>query len=324
MKEPLYLLSEGILYRNKNTLFFQNVDGKRSFPINSISEIICCTRVTIRSGCLGYLLKKGIPIHFFNMYGWYQGTLYPREFLISGKVVIKQAEHYLNKEKRLILAKEIVSGVKHNILKTLEYYRRRGKDVDTEPIENLSIEQCNNIPELMSLEGKIWNYYYSCFDKILKKFKLGKRERQPPTNEINSLISFGNSLLYARCLTSIYHTYLNPAISYLHEPSDRRFSLALDIAELFKPLFVSRVIFSLVNKSKITEKCFDRVNRGVLLNSKGKRIFLEAFDEKLKTTVFYPSLRRKVSYAEMIKLECYKLMKHVLEDKPYRSFRMWW
>lgn len=324
MKEMVYILTEGVLYRKKSTLFFQNFEGKRVFPINSISEIICCSRVTIKSGCLSYLMKKRIPIHFFNMYGWYLGSLYPREFLISGRVIVRQAEHYLNDEKRLRIAKEIVRGTKHNILKTLEYYKNRGRDIDTEIIEEIDIDSCINIPELMSFEGRIWSLYYKLFDKILRKFKLRRRERRPPTNEINSLISFGNCMLYTKCLTEIYNTYLNPAISFLHEPSDRRFSLALDIAEIFKPLFVSRTIFSLINKRKIDESCFDRVNRGVLLNDKGKRIFIENFDKKLNTTIFYPQLRRRVSYSEVIRLECYKLMRHVLGDKEYKSFKMWW
>ena len=324
MKEIVYLLNEGVLYRKKSTLFFQNFEGKRAIPINSISEIICCTRITIKSGCLNYLMKKKIPMHFFNMYGWYLGSLYPREFLISGRVIVRQAEHYLDNKKRLCIAKEIVRGVKHNILKTMEYYKNRGKEVDTALIENTNIDICKDISELMSVEGKIWSFYYKSFDKILKKFKLGKRERQPPTNEINSLISFGNCMLYAKCLTEIYNTYLNPAISFLHEPSDRRFSLALDIAEIFKPLFVSRTIFALVNRRKIDRECFERVSGGVLLNEKGKRIFIKSFDNKVNTTLFYPQLKRRVNYSEIIRLECYKLMKHILDDKEYKSFKMWW
>ncbi|MEM2918341.1 MAG: type I-B CRISPR-associated endonuclease Cas1b [Candidatus Altiarchaeota archaeon] len=324
MKETVYLLNEGILYRNKSTLFFQNFEGKKAVPINSISEVICCTRVTIKSGCLSYLMKKQIPIHFYSMYGWYQGTLYPREFLISGNVIVKQAEHYLDNEKRIKIAKEIVRGIKHNILKNLEYYKNRGRDINTEVIEALDIEKCSNIPELMSIEGRIWSNYYNSFDKILRGFKLIKREKRPPSNEVNSLISFGNALLYTKCLGEIYRTYLNPAISFLHEPSERRFSLALDIAEIFKPLFVSRTIFSLVNKKEIDKDCFEKVEGGVLLNNKGKKIFIEAFDKKLSTTIFYPGLGRKVNYTEIIRIECQKLIDHILGNKEYKSFKMWW
>lgn len=324
MRETVYLLNEGILYRKKSTLFFQNFEGRRAIPINSISEVICCTMVTMKSGCLSYLMKMQIPIHFFSMYGWYQGTLYPREFLISGRVIVKQAEHYLDNEKRMRIAREIVKGVKHNVLKTLEYYKNRGRDINTEVIEKLNIDNTFNIPELMSIEGRIWKSYYDSFDKILRRFKLGKRERQPPTNEINSLISFGNSMLYTKCLSEIYRTYLNPAISYLHEPADRRFSLALDIAEIFKPLFVSRAIFSLVNKKEIDENCFERVNRGVLLNTKGKKIFVESFDKRLSTTIFYPEFNREIRYLEIIGIECRKLIRHILEEEEYKSFRMWW
>lgn len=80
----------------------------------------------------------------------------------------------------------------------------------------------------------------------------------PPDNMINSLISFVNTLIYTKVLSEIYHTQLNPTISYLHEPGVRRFSLSLDIAEVFKPLIGDRVIFSLLNRKQITEDSFTK------------------------------------------------------------------
>ena len=175
----------------------------------------------------------------------------------------------------------------------------------------------------MSNEGRIWHSYYQSFNKILKNFVMEKREIRPPTNEINALISFGNSLLYVSALSEIYHTYLHPSVSFLHEPAERRFSLALDIADIFKPVIVERVLFKLVNNNMITEKDFTH-DVGVMLNDKGKRVFLKEFQAKLETTIKHPEIKRKVSYKYLMRLECYKLIKHILEDKRYRSFRMWW
>lgn len=323
MKDPLYITSHGILSRQGNTLYFINKDIKKPLPINRINEINCYGKVSIKSGASFILMKKGIPVNFFNKYGYYEGSLYPRVQLNSGLVVVKQAEHYLDPTKRSEIAREMVLGIKHNLLKAMKYYKKRGKDVSEyiEMIEKEVVE--GNVAQIMSNEGRMWNSYYQSFNKILKRFKMDKREIRPPTTELNALLSFGNSLLYVSALSEIYHTYLHPSISFLHEPAERRFSLALDIADIFKPLIVGRVIFKLVNNNMISEKDFDR-DVGVMLKDRGKQIFLKEYQAKLDTTIKHPKLKRKVSYKYLMRLESYKLIKHFLGDQKYESFRAWW
>lgn len=117
----------------------------------------------------------------------------------------------------------------------------------------------------MGIEGNIRIQYYSAFNLIINAFEMGGRSKQPPKNEVNALISFGNMMCYSECLRSIYQTQLNPTISYLHEPGVRRYSLALDLAEIFKPLLVDRVIFKVLNKRENQEKDFDIKLNKVLL-----------------------------------------------------------
>ena len=109
----------------------------------------------------------------------------------------------------------------------------------------------------MGVEGNIRRRYYAAWNVIVnQEIKFEKRVMHPPDNMINSLISFVNTLIYTKVLSEIYHTQLNPTISYLHEPGVRRFSLSLDIAEVFKPLIGDRLIFSLLNRKQITEEIF--------------------------------------------------------------------
>lgn len=324
MKQTLYLTNHGILKREGNTIYFIREGEKKAIPVNNISDISCFAKVSPSSGVISFLFKNNIPMHFFNKYGFYEGSLYPRDFLVAGKVLIKQVEHCIDSEKRLYIAKEFVKGAKHNVLKTLKYYSRRGKDISLEVIENSNPDDAVDIPTLMSVEGRIWDNYYQNFNEILRRFEFEKRERRPPTNEINALVSFGNSLLYTTTLSEIYNTYLNPAVSFLHEPQERRYSLALDVSEIFKPLFVERIIFKLVNKQLLKEKHFETELKGVYLNDEGRRIYLKEYDEKLNTTIKHPTLGRKVSYRRLMRLECYRLIKHILGDKKYTSFKMWW
>lgn len=323
MKNPLYITSHGILSRKNNTLFFVSKEDKKQLPIHAINEINCYGKVTVKSGAASLLMKEGIVVNFFNKYGFYEGSLYPKVKLNSGLVVVRQSDHYLNKTKREIIAKEFVEGIKFNILKTLKYYSKKGKALDDyiKPIENEEIK--GDIQQIMSSEGRIWNNFYQSFNTILRKFQFTKREIRPPTDEINSLLSFGNSLLYTTTLSEIYQTYLHPSISYLHEPSERRFSLSLDLADIFKPIIVDRVVFKIVNNNMINKKHFNK-DAGVLLNDKGKQIFLREYQKKLETTVKHPKLNKKVSYRYLIRLEGYKLIKHILGDEKYESFRMWW
>ncbi|WP_297897037.1 type I-B CRISPR-associated endonuclease Cas1b [Methanobrevibacter sp.] len=324
MKKPLYINSHGKISRKGNTLFFQSMaDEKKPLPIHAISEINCHGKVSFSSGAATILMKEGIPTNFFNKYGFYEGSLYPKINLNSGFVVVKQSEYYLNNEKRRFIASEFVKAIKHNTKTILKYYKKKGKELDFF-INNIEKEEIEgDIPQIMSCEGRIWNNFYQSFNGILRRFEFDKREIRPPTTELNALISFGNSLLYGTCLSEIYHTYLHPSVSFLHEPSERRFSLALDLADIFKPIIVSRTIFKLINNNMISEKHFQK-DIGILLNEKGRQIFLSEYQKKLETTIKHQTLNKKVSYKYLIRLECYKLIKHILGDKKYESFRMWW
>lgn len=334
VKVNYYITSNGILKRKQNTVYFvkKGEDGKlekKILPINKIYAIYAYGRISFTSAVVSYLSKHGIPIHFFNKYGFYEGSFYPKETLISGNLLVKQVEHYLDKTKRIELARKFVEGCASNILKNLQYYERTKGELQEEinKIENL-LKELNfqeEVSRIMAIEGNIWDIYYQSFNKILpSQFHFDKRSRRPPCNMINCLISFGNSLVYTTVLTEIYKTQLNPTISYLHEPFERRFSLALDLSEIFKPLLSDRVIFKLVNKNIIEEKHFVKELNYSLLNEHGKRMFLQNYEEKLKTTIKHRDLGKNVSFQRLIRLECYKLIKHLLGIKKYEPFVIWW
>ena len=242
---------------------------------------------------------------------------------------MRQVEHYLDPERRLHIAREFVLGAMHHLHRNLLYYRNRGKDV--EPFlsmleaEREAAERAREIEELRGAEGRGRNAYYKAFDSILKlEEPFLKRVKRPPDNLINALISFGNTLLYTAVLREIYVTQLNPTISYLHEPSARRFSLALDLAEIFKPLVVDRVIFKLVNKGMVGEDDAVEEVGFVCLSEEGRRKFVKEFEARLAETVKHPRLKRNVSYRQLVRLECYKLVRHLLGIEEYKALRAWW
>lgn len=334
MKKTYYLFNPGRLSRKDNTLKFTPVDAEgretqaRYLPVQGIKNLYVFGSLDANSAMYTFLGKNHVPVHFFDYYEHYAGSFMPKEFLLAGKMQVAQTQHYLSHKKRMVIAREFIKGAAWNMRKNLAYYQNRGKDLGevTEIISQFEsqLDGSQRIDELMGLEGNIRQAYYQGFDVIIDPFAMEGRSKQPPGNEVNALVSFGNMMCYTACLDMIYHTQLNPTISFLHEPGARRFSLALDLAEIFKPILVDRVIFKLLNKRQIQQKDFERALNGCFLKESGRKKFVKAYDERLKETIHHRSLGRKVSYQHLIKLECYKLSKHCLGISPYQPFKAWW
>ncbi len=334
MKQTYYLFNPGRLSRKDNTLKFVPFDEEgnegppRYLPVENVEEFYTFGALDANSSLYNFLGRHGISVHYFDYYENYTGSFMPRDGLLSGKMLVKQVEAYQKNTSRIIIARKFVEGAAFNILKNLKYYHNRGKDL-TEiitAIENLSssIGSYNQINELMGIEGNIRQYYYDAFNLIINTFEMGVRTKQPPQNEVNALISFGNMMCYSQCLRAIHQTQLNPTISYLHSPGDRRYSLALDIAEIFKPLLVDRTIFKVLNKREIQSTDFEQKLNRIILTEKGKKTFVSSFENRLNETIKHRSLNRNVSYRHLIKLECYKLSKHILGIEEYKPFKAWW
>jgi len=399
-----YVLSNGRVRREHNTVTIENASGeKKPIPVEDVDSLYLFGEVDLNTRFLNFLSQKKIPLHVFNYYGFYSGSYYPREYLHSGYLLVHQVRHYCEDARRMALAREIVRGAAHSLLRNIAYYCNRASgnegeerelegEIGAEPLPQTGVPQdadveaaVDSTPDLVGLEndfdpqdpfapvalyedavqnaptspaerpatildfretltslaalidaqtavnnlrgieGKMRERYYQAWRHILHEdWTFDRRVRRPPDNEINALISFGNSVLYTVCLSEIYRTQLTPTISYLHEPGARRFSLALDLSEIFKPLLVDRAIFRLINTGQLRPEHFDRTLSGCYLVEPGKKLFLSALEERMAATIKHRRLGRHVSYRHLIRLECYKLIRHLTEVEPYHAFRAWW
>ncbi len=317
-----YIFSSGKLERKENTLCLVTSEGRRFIPVTQVEQIYLFGETAFNTKLINFLSQNNILLHFFNYYGFYTGTFYPRETNISGTVIVKQVEHYLNSEQRLYLAKEIISSAIHNLHRVLEKREYENKISTLRKYEE-EVKRAGSINEVMLIEAKARRTYYSTFEDITN-WEFGERTFRPPENPLNALISFGNSMLYTAILKEIYHTQLNPAVSFLHEPFERRFSLALDISEIFKPIFVDKLIFRLINEGIIKPSDFLKEVNFAYLTENGRKSFIYHFDKLLESTIYHRKLKRKVKYKTLIKLELYKLIKHLLGEKRYRGLKIWW
>lgn len=358
MPRDHYLFSNGRLRRRQNTLWLQKGDEDRRpgadaedtglpsgeltrkkvvIPVEAVDALHCFGEIDINSKLVVFLAQQRIPVHFYDYYGNYAATLYPREYLLSGRLTVAQVEHYLRREKRMRLAREFVGSALFNIRRTLLYYEKRVKppgpireSLRSVEREAKRVQEEPNVHTLMAAEGRARDAYYQAWPALLgprvaNAFPFISRRRRPPSNALNAAISFGNSLCYAACVKALYRSALDPTISYLHQPGDRRYSLALDLAEVFKPLLVDRAIFRLIKTGRIQPDHFEPQLGGVYLTETGRRRFVEAWDERLRRTVRHRRLGRHVSYEHLIRLDAYGLVRHFSDSTdPYHGFRAWW
>ncbi len=334
MKKSYYLFNPGRLSRTDNTLKFTPLSESgmeqppRYLPIEQVDELYIFGSLEANAATYNFLGQQQVPVHFFDYYENYTGSFMPREALLSGKLLMAQARMHDNAVQRQTLAVAILEGAVHNMVKNLKYYDNRGKDLQPmiDQIQQYEggFRETATINELMGLEGNIRKTYYDAFNLIINDFSMGTRTMQPPLNEVNALISFGNMMCYSQCLRAIHQTQLNPVISFLHSPGERRFSLSLDIAEIFKPILVDRVIFKVLNKKMIQPDDFESNLNRVILKPSAKKTFVQAFEERLNETIQHRDLNRSVTYKHLIKLECYKLVKHILGIEEYKPLKMYW
>lgn len=328
MGSTRYISSMGELTRKDNSLCFRK-NGKNVYiPIENTKEIYCLNEISLNTKLLDFLSQNHVVVHFFNYYGGYSGTFYPKDQYLSGRLLVKQVEAFQNQ--RAEIARAIVKGIGENLYEVLYHYYKHEKKEVKETIDwirsefNPRIMQADTINSLMALEGEVWMRFYADFKYFLPEdFTLNKRVKRPPDNPMNAMISFGNTLLYGKTISTIYRTHLDQRISYLHEPSERRFSLSLDLSEVFKPVLVYRTIFDLVNNRKIqVAKHFEKKLNYCLLNEEGRKIFIEAFEGRLESVYQHPKLKRKITYRTAMKLDCYKLIKFILERKEFVPFSL--
>jgi CRISPR-associated protein Cas1 len=329
-KDNHHIFADGELSRNEGTLRIDTLDGETKYlPVESIDTLYLHGQIDFNTRALGLLNDHGVPVHVFGWNDYYRGSYLPKREQVSGNTVVEQVRAYDDHERRLGIARDVTAASIHNMRANIQYYDGRKEDfgsaVDRLEAQKERVAETTDVDELRGVEATARKIYYRCFDRILRNpFELTKREYNPPTNEANALISFLNSMVYTTCVSAIRKTALDPTIGYVHEPGERRFTLSLDVADIFKPILADRVLFRLVNRQQIGIDDFENDLDGCLLTEDGRLTVLEAYEETLDRTVEHPRLKRNVSYKTLVRTDVYSLKKHVLTGEPYRPTERWW
>ncbi|HFI0254640.1 TPA: CRISPR-associated endonuclease Cas1 [Streptococcus suis] len=326
------IISDGILTQRQWNLLFDSERGKVHLPTNVVDYLNVYSDVVIDSRVIEILSQRGIRVNVMDKFGEKIACIEPAEKRFDVSVAMKQLEVYASDHLRLLVATEMEKSILHNMRSVLRYYASRREDAQlvqeievlTAILKNLSTAR--SINDLLMMEARGRQSYFRAYSSIVQDgdFHFVKRSRRPPKDAINAMISFGNTFLYNYISSLIHRSPLDIRFSFLHSANRREESLQLDIADIFKPILVDRTIFSLINRQEIRlDKHFEVVNlhdeEGIYLNAQGKRIFLRALKEKLRTVITLHG--RRVRYSGVIRAEIYKLHSFLVNGDKYKGYR---
>lgn len=320
--ETLYVLRGTSIRRKDNTLGITLEDGKRRmFPVNTIRHVVIPTSCHVTTDVLALLSRNGVRLSIINYYGQFVGSLEPTTPHASGAVHLAQARIIFDNERRMDLARKILNAGAMNCINNLRYYIYRGrKELESTVVrmdeERKKFRHAQTPEQLMAYEGRMRREYYRGWENIHTQLRLSKRTRQPPEDRINAMLSFANSLVYATCRHELAKTHLDSTLSVLHAPTQARASLALDLAEVFKPILADRAIFRLVTRNELGDNDFEEHPGICLLSTNGRAKILDSLRESLDLT----EIQGHVGYRALILKEAYKIEAHVLEMTEYEPF----
>lgn len=324
-----HIVSNGILRRNDAALLFDGDTSERNIPVAVTDAINIYSDVVMDSGVIKTALKNNICVNFFDAESSnFLGSFVPHCALKSPKLTFEQLKSYYDPERRMAYARDIVLAANHNIRLNIRYYHKQTPNEQyasaTQKLYALDskIKAVSEYEQLLLLEAQSKAVYYDCFDLFFQgsEFVFDKRTKRPPENEINSMISFCNAMLYNLIAVEINKSALDIRIGFLHATNTRKNSLNLDVADIFKPLIVDRTVFSVVNRNMLDGSCFDYLdNSAVYLNKKGKAVLISAFTKKLQSTLEIKG--KKYRYIDIIKKEVAAMVRSFRETEKYKAFR---
>ncbi len=304
------------------------VDGEE-YDIRNVEAIYISPATMISHKDLARISGRTI-VFMFGRYGL-RNVMIPMRVskgLWSGKVAIMQAKAWL--EKRIEIARKmeraIITNIHHIFKNTLrKYVDRETREKFYETIRRIKqeIENTEDTQRLMLLEAKAWKTLFGVFRKIMPTWP--KRIRRPPGDPANAIYSYLASLLYADCLLATINAGLDPSISFIHEPEKHRFSLPLDIKDIYAPLLVANPAFTIYKRAKDRVRDYFREvrirgKRGVYLNGYGRRLVMKTYMDYLAKEATL--LGRRMSIRSHIYWECRRLREHFLGESEYVAFRL--
>lgn len=279
-------------------------------PLHTLEGIVCFSRSGASPALMGKCAAKGIDLCFFSPYGQFLARTVGEE---RGNVLLRQTQYRISDSEALSCryARYFILGKVYNARWVLERATRdHPQRVPVEELKRTSaqlaaalplIEQCDDLDQLRGLEGEAAQRYFDCFDFLIlqqhEAFPFVSRNRRPPLDNVNALLSFAYSLLARDCASALSSVGLDPYVGFLHRARPGRRSLALDLMEELRAVSADRFVLSCINQKLLTAKHFQKQENGaVLLTDDGRRAFLKAWQTKKQEQITHPFLKEKLPW----------------------------
>jgi len=324
---PLYLNSQGVKFGKSGAVLQVREDKAllQQVRIGEICQVNLMGNVQISTQAVQALCECQVPICYFSTGGWFYGIT---TGLNQKNVFLRRSQFRLAEEEYFAkaLARRLVAGKIRNQRTLLQRNHVEPKQVTLSGLKEMAnrAERALSLDELLGIEGNAARLYFGEFAGMIKpdeergagtfQFDFEGRNRRPPRDPVNAMLSLGYSLLAKDLTVACYAVGFDPYIGYYHQPRFGRPALALDLMEPFRPLIADSVALTAINTGMVTPRDFVRVAGSVALTATGRRAFFRAYELRMDTLVTHPVFDYRVSYRRLLEIQS-RLLARVLEGE---------
>ncbi|OKH18650.1 CRISPR-associated endonuclease Cas1 [[Limnothrix rosea] IAM M-220] len=328
----LYLVNQGTTVKKEHGRFLVKEPKETLFEIPSreVKRLLVFGNVQLTTAVITECLDLQIPVLFLSQLGQYKGHLWSAEY-DDISVEMAQYQRQGDESFRLETARNIVIGKLANSQRLLwRLNRKRQNEVVQKAIEGLdndmaTAEQVTALDALRGCEGAGAARYFKALGQLItnEAFTFEQRNRRPPKDPVNSLLSFGYTLLFNNVLSLLLAEGLNPYLGHLHGSEKKKMFLAFDLVEEFRSPIVDSLVMRLINQKffKPTDFTWPNKEGGIYLNDVARRPFLKHFEKRLSLELSHPDVQSPVSYRRIIQLQIQRYKQALLSDIPYVPYR---
>ncbi len=321
---PLYIQEQGAYVGKEKDCLTISKSGENlgKVRLKDVSQVVLCGNISISAQTIHLLCESGVPIVHMSMGHWFYGVT-AGFTLKNGFARAAQFKQAGDSKFCLALAKQWVWAKGQNQRTMLRRNADPTPDTTLEEMNRVlvEIETVASIESLLGYEGNLAKLYFSKFSSLLRPkemenpdFDFSARNRRPPKDPINAMLSFGYSLLTKECSVALAGTGLDPFWGFYHAPRHGRPSLALDLMEEFRPLIVDSAVISAVNMGMVESNDFENGKNGCMLTAKGRKAFIRCFENRLDQLVTHPIFQYKVSWRRIIRVQAEFLCRCIMGE----------
>lgn len=327
---PLYVTELGAVVGMKDGRVEIKKEGQRlhSARLLDVSQLCIYGNVQVSTQLIRELFTREVPICWFSYGGWFSGIA---EGLPSKHVELRRHQVALAHQGGLEIARRMIAGKIRNCRTIL---RRNSRGEPAEVLASLlelanSSKQAPSLPALLGIEGAAARSYFSALPSMLRPdlvlpgrpFNFEGRNRRPPKDAVNCLLSMVYALLVKDLTATAYAVGFDPYLGFYHRPRFGRPALALDLSEEFRPLVADSTVLTLINNGEIKSSDFVTRAGGMALTAEGRRAVLRAYERRLDTEVRHPVFGYQLTYRRVFDVQARMLGAHLLGEIPeYSSF----